>query len=168
MLSLHGLSVPIFTVMFENMLCWLDKAEAHAEARRFDPQLFLDMKLAPDMVPLVTQVQLATDTATTWVSRLTGNEMKEWEHTEATLDQVRSRIQRTIAYLKSVDPVSMSGSEDRDVVHPHRFGELRLKGDDYLMLVTANAFFHITMVYALLRHGGVELGKGDFLGGRRT
>ena len=85
-ISMHNSSIPLFALMFENMLKWLDKAQAHADARNFDAQLFLDTKLAPDMVPLLTQVQLATDTATTWVSRLTGTEMKGWEHGEVTLD----------------------------------------------------------------------------------
>src|SRR5262245_61577006 len=111
-ISMHGSSIPLFALMFENMLKWLDKAQAHANARNFDPRLFLDTKLAPDMVPLLTQVQLATDTATTWVSRLTGREMKGWEHGEATLDDARVRIRRTITYLRSIEPSSINGSED--------------------------------------------------------
>jgi uncharacterized protein len=163
-ISMHSASVHLFAKMFENMAGWLDKAQAHAEARKFDPVLFLQMRLAPDMLPLVEQVQLATDTATTWMSRLTGVEMKEWEHNETTLDEVRARVRRTAKYLRSIDPESINGSEEREIVHPHRFGELRIDGANYLKLVTANLFFHVTMVYALLRHGGVELGKGDYLG----
>lgn len=163
-ISMHSASVHLFAKMFENMIGWLDKAQAHAVARNFDPELFLQTRLAPDMVPLLEQVQLATDTATTWMSRLTGAEMNEWEHSETTLDEVRARIRRTIEYLRSIDPASINGSEDREVVHVHRFGELRIDGENYLKLLTANLFFHVTMVYALLRHGGVELGKGDYLG----
>jgi len=163
-ISMHSASVHLFAKMFENMLGWLDKAQAHAEARNFDPELFLQMRLAPDMAPLVAQVQLASDTATTWMSRLTGVEMREWEHSETTLNDVRARIRRTTEYLRSIDPASINGSEEREIVHPHRFGELRVDGENYLKLVTANLFFHVTMVYALLRHGGVELGKGDYLG----
>lgn len=163
-ISMHSASVHLFTKMFENMLDWLDKAQKHAEARNFDPVLFLQMRLAPDMLPLLAQVQLATDTATAWMSRLTGVEMKEWEHVETTLDQVRARIRRTTQYLRSIKPASINGSEEREIVHPNRFGELRIDGENYLKLVTANLFFHVTMVYALLRHGGVDLGKGDYLG----
>ena len=162
-ISMHS-SIPLFALMFENMLKWLDKAQAHADARDFDPHLFLDTKLAPDMAPLLTQVQLATDTATTWVSRLTDTEMSAWEHREMTLDDARTRIRRTIAYLRSIDPSSINGSEGREIVHPHRFGELRIDGENYLQLITANLFFHVTIVYALLRQAGVELGKNDYLG----
>ena len=163
-ISMYSASVHLFAKMFENMLGWLDKAQVHAETRNFDPALFLQMRLAPDMLPLIDQVQLATDTATTWMSRLTGVEMREWEHTETTLDEVRSRIRRTIGYLRSIDPGSINGSEEREIVHPHRFGEFRIDGENYLKMVTANLFFHVTIVYALLRHGGIELGKGDYLG----
>jgi len=163
-ISMHSSCIPLFALMFENMLKWLDKAQAHADAHNFDAQLFLDTKLAPDMVPLLRQVQLATDTATTWVSRLTGSEMKGWEYSEVTLDDARMRIRRTIAYLKSIDPSSINGAEGREIVHPHRFGELRIDGENYLQLLTANLFFHITIVYALLRQAGVDLGKDDYLG----
>ena len=163
-ISMHNSSIPLFAVMFENMLKWLDKAQAHAEAHGFDPKSFLDTKLAPDMVALLGQVQLAADTATTWVSRLTGKEivMKEEDYNEVTLDDARELIRRTIAYLKSIDPSSMNGWEGREVVHPHRFGEYRTDSASYLHLVTANLFFHVTMVYALLRHGGVELGNAVY------
>jgi uncharacterized protein len=163
-ISMHSASVHIFAKMFENMLGWLNKAQAHAEARNFDPGLFLQMRLAPDMLPMLVQVQLATDTATTWMSRLAGVDVREWEHSETTLDDVRNRIRRTIRYLRSIDPASINGSEEREIVHPHRFGELRMDGENYLKMMTANLFFHVTIVYALLRHGGVELGKADYLG----
>ncbi len=163
---MHSASVPIFVRQLGAMLGWLDKAERHAEARKFDPTNYLGLRLAPDMLPLTKQVQIATDGAKGCVARLAGQEVPKWEDNEATLDDLRARIRKTIDYVQSVPAAQIEGSEAREIVLPVRSGDpLRFSGEAYLKhFVLPNFFFHATTTYALLRHAGVELGKRDFLG----
>lgn len=166
-LSMHAASVVVFAKMSRNMLGWLDKAEAHAKARKFDPNNFVGMRLAPDMLPFARQIQIASDAAKGAVARLAGDEPPKWSDDEATLDQLRARIQKTIDYVESFQAHRLEGSEKRDIVMPIGPDRtLRMTGEAFLEgFSIPNFFFHVTMVYALLRHGGVEIGKGDFLGG---
>lgn len=166
-LSMHSASVPIFQRMLGNMLTWLDKAEAHAQARRFESANYLGLRLAPDMLPLVKQVQIASDAAKGCVARLAGQEVPKWADAEATLDDLRARIRRTIDFVGSVPAAQIDGSEGREVVLPMRNRDpLKFNGEDYLrQFALPNFFFHVTTTYALLRHAGVEVGKGDYLGG---
>jgi len=151
--------------MLGNMLVWLDKAEAHATARRFDPANYLGLRLAPDMLPLARQVQIASDMAKGCMSRLAGQEVPKWADDEATLDDLRERIRRTMAHIEAVPAEALDGSESREIVVPTRVAELRFSGEDYLRhFVLPNFYFHATTLYALLRHAGVDLGKRDFLG----
>ncbi len=164
-LSMHSVSVPAFVRILNAMLVWLDKAQAHAEARKFDTVNYLGLSLAPDMLPLTRQVQIATDGAKGCVARLAGLEVPKWEDNEATLDEVRARIRKTIDYVQSVPAAQIDGSEEREIVLPMRQGELRLSGEAYLKgFVLPNFYFHATTLYALLRHAGVPIGKNDFLG----
>jgi len=164
-LSMHSASVPVFVKMLGNLLTWLDKAQAHAEARRFDPVQYLSLKLAPDMLPLTRQIQIATDAAKGCAARLAGHEVPKWADDESTLDQLRERVRRTIDYVQSVPAAAFEGSETREVVLQLRAGELRYQGEDYLRhFALPNFYFHVTTTYALLRQAGVEIGKRDFLG----
>lgn len=164
-LSMHAASVPVFVKMLGNLLTWLDKAQAHAEARRFDAANYLGLRLAPDMLPLSRQIQIATDGAKGCAARLSGQEVPKWADDETTLDQLRARVQRTIDYVQSVPAAAFEGSESREIVLQMRAGELRFQGEDYLRhFVLPNFYFHATTTYALLRHAGVELGKRDYLG----
>ena len=164
-LSMHSASVPVFVKMLGNLLTWLDKAQAHAEARRFDPAQYLSLKLAPDMLPLTRQIQIATDAAKGCAARLAGHEVPKWADDEASLDQLRERVRRTIDYVQSVPAAAFEGSETREVVLQLRAGELRYQGEDYLRhFALPNFYFHVTTTYALLRQAGVEIGKRDFLG----
>ncbi len=164
-LSMHSVSVPAFVRILNAMLVWLDKAQAHAEARKFDTVTYLGLRLAPDMLPLTRQVQIATDGAKGCVARLAGLEVPKWEDNEATLDEVRARIRKTIDYVQSVPAAQIDGSEEREIVLPMRQGELRFSGEAYLKgFVLPNFYFHATTLYALLRHAGVPIGKNDFLG----
>lgn len=166
--TLHSASVPVFTHMLNGMLKWLDKAQAHAEARKFSPDAFLAQRLAPDMLPFTKQVQIASDTAKGCVARLGGVEIPKYEDNEATLEELRARIRKTIEFVGSVGAEKFEGAEAREVVLPLRSGELRFDGASYLRFhALPNFYFHATTVYDLLRHGGVELGKRDFLGGGR-
>jgi len=163
-LSMHSASVPLFVRQFNAMLMWLDKAQAHAEARKFDSANYLGLRLAPDMLPFTKQIQIACDIAKGCAARLAGQEIPKWDDTEASLDDLRARIRKTIDYVQSVPAAAFEGSEEREVVLTMRSGEVRYSGQDYLRhFVLPNVFFHATTTYALLRHAGVELGKRDFL-----
>ena len=163
-ISMHSASVPIFVRMLNNMLAWLDKAEAHAKAKKFDPDNYLGMRLAPDMLPFSRQIQIASDAVKGCVARLAGLEMPKWEDDEATLDELRARIRKTIAYAESVRGAAIDGSETREITLPVP-GSPRLTGEVFLKHFSLpNFFFHCTMTYALLRQGGVDLGKRDYIG----
>jgi hypothetical protein len=164
--SMHSSSVPVFVRMLNNMLAWLDKAQAHAEARKFDTANYLGLRLAPDMLPFTRQIQIATDGVKGCVARLSGQEVPKWEDNEASFDDLRARIRKTIDYAQSVPASQIDGSEAREIVLPMRAGDpLRFTGESYLKhFVLPNLYFHAGMTYALLRQAGVELGKRDFLG----
>jgi hypothetical protein len=164
-LSMYSASVPVFVHTLGNLARWLDKAEASAEARKFDPTVLLGVRLAPDMLPLVKQVQIACDTAKFAVARLAGAEAPKFDDTEATFDELRQRVRKTVAFVQSVPAAQVDGSEEREITVPRRVGPLLLKGEAYLKhYALPNFFFHVTTTYALLRHNGVELGKSDYLG----
>ena len=165
-LSMHSASVPVFTRMLGNALVWLDKAQAHAEARKFDPANYLGLRLAPDMLPFTRQIQIASDAVKGCMAPLAGVEVPKWDDNEASLDDLRARIRRTLDFVQSFTPAQIDGSEAREIVMQMRAGELRFNGEDYLQhFVLPNLYFHLTTTYALLRHAGVALGKKDFLGG---
>jgi len=164
-ISMYTASVPVFTKTLGNMLRWFDKADAYAKARNFDPAVYLTLRLYPDMLPLPTQIRIAGDTAKGCAARLAGKEPPVFEDNETTLDQLRERISKTLAYLETVTAKDIDGSEERDIVIPRGNREpRRFKGEFYLKhFALPNFFFHATTLYALLRHNGVELGKTDFL-----
>ena len=164
-ISMHSASVPVFVRMFGNLSLWLDKAEAHATAKKFDPQVYLTARLAPDMLPFTKQIQIACDAAKFGVARLAGVDAPKFDDTEASLAELRVRIQKTVEFVRSVSASQIDGTEAKDVVVPRRDGSITLKGEFYLKhFVMPNFYFHVTTAYALLRHSGVDLGKGDYLG----
>lgn len=164
-ISMHSASVPVFVRMLGNLLVWLDKAEAHAQARHFDPGVYLAARLAPDMLPFTKQIQIACDSAKFGVARLSGVEAPKYDDNEASLADLRERVRKTLAFIQSVGAERIDGTEEKDVVVPRRDGSMTLKGEAYLAnFVLPNFYFHLTTAYALLRHNGVVLGKSDFLG----
>ena len=164
-ISMHSASVPVFVRMFGNLSLWLDKAEAHATAKKFDPQVYLTARLAPDMLPFTKQIQIACDAAKFGVARLAGVDAPKFDDTEASLAELRVRIQKTVEFVRSVPASQIDGTEAKDVVVPRRDGSITLKGEFYLKhFVMPNFYFHVTTAYALLRHSGVDLGKSDYLG----
>jgi hypothetical protein len=164
-LSMHSASVPIFVRMLSNLLTWLDKAEAHAQSKKFEAGVLLSARLAPDMLPFTKQVQIACDTAKFAVARLAGIEAPKFDDHEASVAELRERIRKTIDYLQSVPAGQIDGTENKDVTVPRRDGSMTFKGEPYLkQYALPNFFFHVTTAYALLRHNGVELGKSDYLG----
>ena len=165
-LSMHAASAPLFLRSLNNMLAWLDKAEAHAKARNFDPDNFLAARLAPDMFPLSRQIQVATDTAKNCVARLSGTEPPKWADDESTLNELRGRLEKAIDYVQSIVQSDIDGSEARTVEMPAGpDNTITFTGQDFLTgFSIPNFYFHVSMAYALLRQAGVELGKMDFLG----
>lgn len=168
-ISMHSASVPVFVRNLNNMLAWLDKAEAHAKAKGFDTANYLGLRLAPDMLPFSRQIQIASDGAKACVSRLAGAEVPKWDDTESTLDELRARIRRTLEHVQGFGPARIDGSEGRAIVIPLRSGEVRFDGQRYLEhWALPNFYFHVMTTYALLRHAGVDLGKNDFLAGAQV
>jgi len=164
-ISMHSASVPIFTTMLGNLAKWLDKAEAYAAERKFDPVVLLGTRLAPDMLPFTRQVQIACDGPKFCVARLAGVEAPKFDDNEATIAELKARIAKTIAYVNSIPAAQIDGTEAKDITIPRREGSHVMQGEPYLKhFVQPNLFFHVTTAYALLRHNGVPLGKGDYLG----
>jgi hypothetical protein len=164
-ISMYDASVPRFAAGLRNLSAILDKAQAHADARKVDPLNYTQARLFPDMLPFTRQVQIACDTAKGAASRLAGIENPKHEDTEKTFAELKARIAKVLAFIEGVPREKIDGSEEREVVMPMRGGEVRFKGRQYLLgHAVPNFYFHLTTAYALLRHGGVELGKRDFLG----
>ncbi len=166
-LSMYQSSIPVFVRMLGNLSAFLDKAAAHAEAKKIDPTVLIRDRLAPDMFPFSFQVQTATDHAKGCAARLAGIEMPRFADTETTFPELKERIAKTMTFLQSVTPAQIDGSEERAITLKQRVGELNFRGQDYLLhFALPNFYFHVTTAYAILRHNGVELGKRDFIGGQ--
>jgi len=165
---MHALSVETFTHALGNLSLILEKAGANAAQRKFDPNVLLTARLAPDMLPLTRQVQIASDIAKNSVARLAGQQPPRFEDTESSIEQLRARIARTIDFLNSVPASALEGSETRDVKLPLGERTLEFKGADFLQRwAIPNVFFHVVTAYDILRHNGVDLGKRDYLNGGR-
>jgi len=164
-LSMSQASVPVFIQGLTGLAGVLDKAAAHVEARKLDPAALLQARLYPDMFPFTRQVQIAADFAKGACARLAGAEFPTYEDTEASFEELKARVEKTIAFLRTLPAAAIDGSEDRDIPLVRR-GETTLhKGQAYLLAqAMPNFYFHLTTAYAILRHNGVELGKRDFLG----
>jgi hypothetical protein len=164
-ISMHTMVVDQCAHMLSNVTKLLDKGAAYAEAKKFDPTVLANARLAPDMFPLTKQVQIASDMVKFGVARLSGTEAPKFEDNEKTLEELKARIAKTLDYVKSVPASAFEGSEERDIKIPLRDRTLEMKGLQYLrQWVLPNFYFHAAMVYALLRHNGVEIGKPDWLG----
>lgn len=164
-LSMYQALVPVATRQLRNLSHVLAKGQAHCQAHKIDPQVFLQARIFPDMFPLVTQVRIAGDMAKGAVSRLAGVDIPRYEDNETTFDELQARIARTVDYISSFTPDQINGTEDRDIQLKLPSRELHFKGVAYLTaFVLPNMYFHCTTAYNLLRHGGVPLGKMDFLG----
>lgn len=165
-LSMHSASVPLFSRALSNMLNWLDLAEKYATERGFDAENFVGMRLAPDMLPFSRQIQIATDAAKNGAARLAGMEPPSWPDEESNLKELRDRIQMAIDFVESVPAGQIDGSEEREVLLPIGPDKtMTFTGESFLTgFVIPNFYFHVVMVYSLLRQGGVPLGKMDYLG----
>ncbi|WP_437636535.1 DUF1993 domain-containing protein [Sorangium sp. So ce854] len=164
-ISMYQASVPALVRLLGNLSAILTKAVAYAEAKKIEPRVLLDARLAPDMLSLTRQVQIATDTAKGCGARLAGVDVPKYEDNESSFDELQARLAKTIAFLNGLRPEQIDGSEDRDVTIPTRNQPLTFKGLPYLLyFVLPNFYFHVTTAYAILRHNGLDVGKMDYLG----
>jgi uncharacterized protein len=164
-LNMYQASVPVLIHMLGNLTKIIDKALAHAEAKKIDPAVFVNARLAPDMYPLSKQIQIATDMAKGCAARLAGVEVPSFEDNETTFAELQARIAKTVTFLQSVTAEQINGSEERSVTLKLRGKDVNFIGQPYLLyFVLPNFYFHVTTTYDILRHNGVELGKMDFVG----
>ena len=164
-ITVYETLVPTANRMFGNLSMLLDKAVAFADAKKIDVDVLLNARLAADMFPLTRQVQIAADIAKGGAARLSGNDVPSYEDNEKTVDELKARIAKTLAFINSIDAGKYAGAEDRDIVLKGRTGDRHFKGLNYLReFVLPNIYFHITAAYLILRHNGVEIGKNDFIG----
>jgi hypothetical protein len=150
--------------MLKNLDTWLEKAAEHAKAKNFDPQVFVDSRLAPDMFPLSRQVQSACDGVKFLAARLSGKEAPKHPDTETTFDQLRARVKTVLEYVGTFSAGDFVNAEARMVPLGFMPGK-GLVGEDFMLEMNLpNTYFHLCMAYAILRHNGVNIGKVDFLG----
>ena len=165
-ISMYSTSIPVFKQMLGSMSKLLAKAEAHALEKKIDVNAFLQARLFPDMFPLVRQVQIATDFAKGISARLANAEVPAYEDKEESFGDLQTRIATTLAFLESLDQAQFEGSESREIItRPGSPKEKKFTGQSYLLSYgLPQFFFHVTTTYAILRHNGIEIGKGDYMG----
>lgn len=164
-LLLYDVSIPALTLGLTNLSAILDKAAAHAEAKKVDPKVLADARIIADMFPLKRQIQIACDTAKGAVARLAGVDIPKHEDTETTIDELKQRIAKTLAFIASVKAEQINAGAARQIVLEFPRLTLKFSGLDYLTkFVLPNFYFHVTTAYGILRKNGVDLGKADFLG----
>lgn len=159
------LAVPTYLRGLRVLALYLDKAAAHAQANGLDPATLVDARLAPDMLPLSGQIQRASDTSKNAIARLLGSESPRMEDNEATLDELKARVQRTIDYIESADTKALDAAEGREITL--KFGEFSRSFDGLgyvLDFALPNFQFHVATAHAILRNQGLAVGKLDFLG----
>jgi hypothetical protein len=164
-ISMHAMSVDVFVPALTHLSKLLDKGVAHAGAKKFEPGVLVNARLAPDMFPLSRQIQIACDAAKNGCARLAGQEAPRFEDKETTLEELSARVAKTTEYLKSLSASAFDGSEDRVIKIPVGERTIEMQGLPYLQTwALPNFYFHVVATYAILRHNGVEIGKADFLG----
>ncbi len=165
-LSLYDASIPGFVLMLKNLAALLDKAEAHAKAQGVDPATYLEARLAPDMHPLLRQIQMASDGSKGAAARLAGVEPPSMPDTETTWADAKARVAKTLAFIRSIRPDQVDGDETRTIELKFPNRTMTFTARDFLFtFALPNFLFHVTTAYGLLRAQGVPLGKMDFLAG---
>lgn len=165
-ITVHQASIPLFEQLLESLAAILDKAMAHCEETDMAPSQLLELRLAPDMFPLVQQVQRACGHAAGSAARLSGIEPPSEADDEASIDDLHARIDRTRQFLSQLSPEQMAPSENRPIEQPTRIGTMKFSsGPEYLFHFAIPQFmFHVTTAYGIIRHAGVQIGKVDFMG----
>jgi hypothetical protein len=164
-ISMYQASAPVFDKMLANLSGILGKAATWAEARKIEPAVLLNARLAPDMFALTRQVQIACDFAKGTCARLAGVEPPKFEDNESSIADLQARIAKTRQYLGTIKAAQVDGSEGRDIKFKAGSRELEFKGLPYLTgFALPNFYFHHAMTYAILRHNGLDLAKSDYIG----
>lgn len=164
-ISLYQASVPVYVRQLNGLAAILQKAISYCVERKIEPAALLHDRLYPDMFTLLRQIQIACDLVERGSSRLAGIEPPTREGKEASLEDLTTRVTKTISYVKSIDSKKMEGMENRDITFPVGERKMTLKGADYLLHFSMpNFYFHVTTAYNILRHNGVQIGKEDFIG----
>ena len=164
-ISMHSASAPVFVRTLTAMLTWLDKAQSHAEARKFETTNYLGLRLAPDMLPFTRQIQIATDHAKGATARLAGVDMPKYEDSEKTVAELQARLQKIQDFIAGLQREQFAGAEDRAIKLVDPWATYDFTGQRYLTYwALPNFFFHVTTAYNILRHQGVQIGKADFIG----
>jgi hypothetical protein len=165
-ISMYQASAPVFDTMLGNLAAILAKAADWAETRKIDPAVLLASRLAPDMFSFTRQVQLACDFGKSTCARLAGLDPPRFEDNESSMAELQARISKTRAFIGTVGAAQIDGSEERQLRFKAGPREREFKGLDYLTgYALPNFYFHYTMAYAILRHNGLGLVKGDFIAG---
>jgi hypothetical protein len=163
-MNLYDATIPVFTKLLRQADRWLDKAVGFADQKKFDPEVLLGARLAPDQFPLLRQLQAACDQAKFTCAKLAGKDPPSHPDTEQTLPEIRARLRTVIEYLETFKREDFQGAEERPCSHTWMQGKA-MRGGDYLdHMALPNLHFHLTTAYAILRHNGVELSKSDYLG----
>ena len=164
-ISMSSASLPVCTTMLSNLHHMLDKAQAFVDLKKCDPTALTQYRLAPDMLPFTRQILIACDAVKNGVARISGVEAPKFDDTETSLPELKARIEKTLAFLKTVPADKLDGTETKEITFPVGKDATRtMQGEAYLKhWMLPNLFFHVTMAYAILRHNGVELGKKDYL-----
>lgn len=161
---IYELTVPQFIKTLKNLNAILDKASGFADSKKFDMEVLLNARLAPDQFNFIRQIQIACDTAKLSASRLTGKAAPVQEDNEKTLSDIKNRIDSVVKYLETYNPLDFNNAEKAVITQPRWEGKT-LSGHDYVIHhVIPNFYFHITTAYSILRHNGVDIGKKDYLG----
>jgi len=164
-LSMRQASVGVYRVTLEAFLAILDKALTHAAAKKFDPAIYMTLRLRPDMLSLGSQVQIFCDNAKNVSSRLAGVEPPRYEDDETTVVELQARVRKTLDHIATIDKAALEAGVEREIVFRLGPNKMKMRGDDYLLhFALPNYYFHLTTAYDLLRYAGVEIGKRDFLG----
>jgi uncharacterized protein len=162
---LYQATVPVFEQTLTALDAILDKAAAYAAERKIDVGVLLSSRLRPDMLPFVRQTQIVCDNAKNMTARLAGVEAPRFEDNEASFDEIKARIKKTLDYIRSVSAEAIGAGETREIIFPLGPNKMKMKGADYIFhFALPNFYFHLTTAYGILRHNGIEIGKRDFLG----
>ena len=164
MLPMFDTTIPPLKRALLSLSHILKKGEAYADVKNIEHAVLLNARLFPDMYPIIRQVYIATDMSKGAAARLAGLEVPKYEDTEVTFEQLQTRIAKTLAFIDTIKPEQLVGSETREITITVRKTDLNFTGQDYLLKwVMPNVYFHVTTAYNILRHNGCELGKPDFL-----
>ena len=164
-ISMYSASIPMFKQLLTSLANILAKAEKHAAEKKIEPNALLQARLYPDMWPLAKQVVVASDLAKNGAARLAGLEAPAFQSNEQDFATLNARLQAALAFIETLTPAQIDGSEEREIVLTFGEKSFHFKGQEYLVHNCIPQFvFHVTAAYSILRSNGLEIGKRDFLG----